>query len=155
MGEKTGWTYIHISSNTAQKIQPNRKTSFRVKGKLDDYKIEKTALIPIGGGDFVLPVNASMRKGLKKREGDAVSVFLEPDGELEILADLLFCLEDEPVAKSYFLNLPLSHQRYYSKWIESAKTEATKTKRIALAVSAFSKKLSFAEMMQLNKGKAR
>jgi len=155
MGEKTGWTYITVPSKTAWQINPGKKTSYRVKGKLDELAVSKAALIPFGGGDFILPVNASMRKGLRKRAGDEVVVFLEPDDELEISADLLSCLEDEPVAKSYFTSLPLSHQRYYSRWIESAKTAITKTKRISQAISAFSQKLSYAEMMRMNKDKGR
>ena len=45
-GEKTGWTYIVVPDKIAKKLNPGVKKSYRVKGKLDDYKIEKTALIP-------------------------------------------------------------------------------------------------------------
>jgi len=50
--------------------------------------------------------------------------------------------------------LPGSHQQYFSRWIESAKTDATKTKRIAMAINAFSKKLGYSQMMQLQKKNA-
>lgn len=153
MGEKSGWTYILIEQKIAQKILPGKKNSFRVKGNLDDFPISKTAILPFGDGNFVLPVNATIRKGIKKGVGEKVELLLEADGDLQIAADLLSCLEDDPVAKSYFLKLPPSHQRYYSRWIESAKTEGTRTKRIALAISAFSKKMSYNEMMKMNRGK--
>ena len=39
LGEKTGWTYISISIDIAQKLMPGNKKSFRVKGKLDEFKI--------------------------------------------------------------------------------------------------------------------
>lgn len=150
-GEKTGWTYILVSGKIAHKIIPNRKTSFRVKGQLDDYVFEKLALIPLGGGDFVLPINATMRKAIRKRKNDRLTIILEADSDIEISPDLLCCLEDDPKAKSYFYKLPPSHQRYYSRWIESAKTEATRTKRITLSLEAFSKNLSYSEMMRMNR----
>ena len=38
-GEKTGWTYVEIESTIANLINPNTKTSFRVKGTINDYLI--------------------------------------------------------------------------------------------------------------------
>ena len=58
---------------------------------------------------------------------------------------------DDPGALEYFNKLPVSHQNYYSKWIESAKTDFTKAKRIALTINACSKKMSFSQMMQQQK----
>ena len=51
-GEKTGWTYIEIPASKAAKLKPDSKVSFRVKGNLDQLKIEKTALIPMGEGNL-------------------------------------------------------------------------------------------------------
>ena len=66
-GEKTGWTYIELPAAVAEKLQPGKKQSFRVKGSLDAFVIKGIALIPMGGGDFILPLNASIRKGVKKK----------------------------------------------------------------------------------------
>jgi hypothetical protein len=151
-GEKTGWTYLNIPQKMAEKLMPGHKKSFRVKGMLDEYKIKTVALLPMGGGDFILPVNAAMRKGTMKRKGDAVKVSLEVDNtQLKISNTLLECMEDDPGALDYFNKLPASHQHYYSKWIESAKTDVTKAKRIALTINACSKKMSFSQMLQLQK----
>ncbi len=49
--------------------------------------------------------------------------------------------------------MPKSYQNYYSKWIESAKTEPTRTKRIALAVSTLAKGMSFPEMIRSSRRK--
>lgn len=68
-GEKTGWTYILITEAMAQLLKPQNRKSFRVKGKIDGHKIEGVALIPTGGGSFVLPVNAAMRKAIKSSMG--------------------------------------------------------------------------------------
>ena len=148
-GEKTGWTYINIPSKIAGKIKPDCKKSFRVKGKIDEFMIKGVSLLPMGGGDFIMPVNATMRKAIKKMKGAVVQVELEEDkAKAKIAAALLECLDDEPAAKVFFNSLPPSHQQYYSKWIESAKTDATKAKRIAAAIHAFVHKLSYAEMMR-------
>lgn len=149
MGEKTGWTYIVVSQDIAEKLKPGNKKSFRVKGKIDKLVIEKVALIPMGGGDFIIAVNATMRKTLKKQKGDKVLLKLEiDDQELPLSPEFLECLSDEPEALNYFNNLPRSHRNYYSKWIESAKTPETKAKRIAKAINGLSKKYNFAQMLR-------
>jgi uncharacterized protein YdeI (YjbR/CyaY-like superfamily) len=56
--------------------------------------------------------------------------------DLEIFPELLSCLQDEPDAYKTFTGLPPSHQRYYSKWVTSAKTDQTRVKRIAITVEA-------------------
>jgi hypothetical protein len=147
-GEKTGWTYIEIPADIAQKLKPGNKKSFKVKGKLDDHKISGVSLLPMGGGSFIMPVNAAMRKGIGKRHGAMLKVQLAIDKKpYEINADFLECLRDEPTALKAFNAMPKSFQNYYSKWIESAKTEPTRTKRIAHAVSTLAKNMNFSEML--------
>lgn len=149
MGEKTGWTYISIPAKIAEKLNPGVKQSFRVKGKLDDLPIEKVALIPMGGGDFILVVNAAMRKGIKKLKGATVNVKLEVDTEpVPLPSEFLECLEDEPAAKQFFHSLPKGHRNYFGKWIDSAKTPPTKAKRIANAINALAKGMGFPEMLR-------
>ena len=62
-GEKTGWSFIEISAAYAKKLKPDTKASFRVKGRLDQVTIKQIALIPMGDGKFIIPFNATMRKG--------------------------------------------------------------------------------------------
>lgn len=148
-GEKTGWTYIEIPVELAQRLKPGNKKSFRVKGRLDNFPIASVALMPMGEGDFVMAVNAGMRKGIGKRKGAQISVQLEvDDAPIPLSADLLGCLEDEPKALDFYKSLSKGHQNYFSKWIESAKTEPTKAKRIAQAVNALSKGLHFGHMVR-------
>jgi hypothetical protein len=151
-GEKTGWSYIEIPEKIALQIKPGNKKSFRVKGKLDNYKIEKTSTLPMGGGNFIIPINATIRKALGKRKGAVINVRLEADDRpLEINKVFMQCLADEPSALEFFNSLPGSHRNYFSKWIESAKTEETKANRIARAVIALSRKLGYPEMLRMGK----
>jgi hypothetical protein len=148
-GEKTGWTYIEIPVDIAEKLKPGNKKSFRVKGKLDEFPIKKTALLPMGGGRFIMPLNAVTRKNIGKRKGAMLKVQLEEDSApLSISKELLECLRDEPEAFARFNKMPKSHQHYYSKWIESAKTAPTKAKRIVMTVNAMYKGMDYGEMIR-------
>ncbi len=152
MGEKTGWTYIIIPADVAQLVKPGNKVSFKIKGKLDNYKFNGLSVLPMGKGDFILALNAEMRKAIGKRHGAMLMVQLEEDKSQFIMnVDFMQCLNDEPDAVAFFETLSGSHQRYFSKWIDSAKTIETKTKRIALAINALSKKLGYPEMLRSQK----
>lgn len=151
-GEKTGWTYIEITAEVAEKLNPGVKTSYRVKGSLDDFAIEKAALLPMGEGSFILPLKAAIRKGIRKGNGDSLTVRIELDKEpLAIDADFLECLHDEPKALQFFQSLARGHQNYFSNWIQSAKTDPTRAKRIAMAVTALSQEMGFGEMLRAHK----
>jgi hypothetical protein len=151
-GEKTGWTYIEIPAEIAEELNPGIKKSYRVKGKLDNFKIKGVSILPMGGGSFIIAFNAAMRKGTAKKHGAMLKVMLEVDKEpLKLNADFIECLSDDPVAKKHFDSLSGSHRNYFSKWIDSAKTEPTKIKRIAMVVNALSAKLGFPEMLRMNK----
>jgi hypothetical protein len=151
-GEKTGWSYIEISKRQAEQLKPGSRVSFRVKGLIDEHAIQKTSLLPMGDGNFILPMNGTIRKAIGKAMGDAVNVRLDLD-ERTLTPSAIFikCLKDDPLAHDFFKTLPKSHQQYFSKWIDSAKTMATKTKRITMAVIALSRSQGFPQMMRANK----
>jgi hypothetical protein len=148
MGEKTGWTYIVIPKKISDKLKPNYRKTFRVKGNLDNYPIKNVALFPRGDGDFIMAINATMRKNIKKNKGAEIIVKLETDDKPAPLnKDLLECIKDEE-AKVYFETLTPGHKRYFSNWIDSAKTEPTKAKRIAQTITALSRKQDFGQMLR-------
>lgn len=149
MGEKTRWMYIEIPAKIASKISPGTKKSFRVKGKLDNYSVEKIALLPMGKGNFIMPFNTQMRKATGKREGAKLKVSFELDvRNIPINVELLACLADEPKALQFFKSLPKSVQGYFSKWIDTAKTENTKAKRISESVNALLLHRNFTMMLR-------
>ncbi|MES2774292.1 MAG: YdeI/OmpD-associated family protein [Bacteroidota bacterium] len=153
-GEKTGWTYIEIPAVIAGKLKPGQKTSFRVKGKLDSYQFKTVALLPMGGGDFIMPLKADVRKAIGKRKGAILKVQMAADDAPFILCpELMECLADEPMALDRFNKQPGSHQKYFSNWISSAKTDATKAKRIAHTVTAMLAGQDYGEMIRSLKNK--
>jgi Domain of unknown function (DUF1905)/Bacteriocin-protection, YdeI or OmpD-Associated len=148
-GEKTGWTYIIISAKIAQQLKPGNNKSFRVKGLLDDFKISKVALMPMGAGDFIMAINAAMRKGIGKHKGAILKVqLLADDSPILPPVELLECMADEPEALKYFNSLPQGHRNYFTKWIESAKTDVTKAKRIVLVIKTMVRKMDFGAMLR-------
>ncbi len=148
-GEKTGWTYIEIPADIAEELNPGVRKSYRVKGFLDQHSIDGVAIIPMGGGTFILAINAAMRKAIAKKEGSVLNVKLEPDTKTYELNKLLVeGIEASAPAKKAFYKMPPSHQNYYSKWIESAKQQATREKRVVMAVMALERGLSYGEMLR-------
>src|SRR5689334_22309112 len=97
MGEKSSWTYIEISKDQANKLKPDNKKSFRVKGSFDNYKFEKVAMLPMGDGKFIIPLKGPVRKVLGKEAGATLKVVLELDDRKPTLSpDLMKCLKDDP-----------------------------------------------------------
>lgn len=153
MGEKTGWSYVEIPAVIAQELKPHCKVSFRVKGKIDQLDINGLALIPMGEGDFILPLKQSIRKNINKEKGAVVSLALEEDKDfkIEMPEDLFECLSEQKNIIDNFLKQPKSHQNYFIKWINEAKTEATRVKRLSLTVNAMDLGMNFGEMIRANK----
>jgi hypothetical protein len=150
-GEKTGWTYVSIPADIAEELKPGNRKSFRVKGKLDAYPITQQALLPMGKGEFILTLNAGLRKAIHKKKGAMLKLSLQIDEKpLKVSGELTECLKDSPVAEKKFNKLPHSHQMYYSNWIESGKTSQTRAKRIMATILGMERNMSFPEILKLN-----
>ncbi|MBC8052795.1 MAG: DUF1905 domain-containing protein [Sphingobacteriaceae bacterium] len=152
-GEKSGWTYIDVPADVAQQLKPGNKKSFRVKGMLDMFKFSGIALLPMGEGDFIMALNADIRKGIRKSEGAMLKVKLEEDHDykLEAPPELMECLADDPESLEFYSSLAKSHREYFIKWIESAKTDATRTSRIVQMVNAMARKWDYGQMIRENR----
>jgi hypothetical protein len=152
-GEKTGWTYIEVPPQIALQIKPNNKKSFRIKGMLDGLAVSGMALIPMGNGGFILPLKADVRKAIRKNKGATLQVKIEEDKDykVEIPDELMACFEFETEAFQFFNSLPKSHRDYFIKWIDSAKTTETRTKRILNTVNAMMNKWTYNVMIKANR----
>lgn len=154
-GEKTGWTYLAIPHTLANELKPNCKVSFRVKGKIDDVPFAGIALAPMGEGSFILPLKKELQKKIAKRKGATVmlSIAEDRDFKIEMPEDLEICLTDVEGAAEQFYTLSKSHQNYFFNWINQAKTDPTRIKRIAQTVEAMELKMDYGEMIRYNKSK--
>ncbi len=148
-GEKTGWMYIDIPQSIAHEIKANCKKSFRVKGFLNNLEITGVALLPMGNGDFILPINAKLRKTLGKKEGETICTKLQEHKDYELpIPDYLFdCLAQQDVLEQ-FNKLTKSHRDYFIKWIIAAKTNDTQVKRITNTIDALIQNKNYGEMLR-------
>ncbi|WP_316799820.1 YdeI/OmpD-associated family protein [Pedobacter frigidisoli] len=155
MGEKTGWSYVFIPADTANEIKAGCKVSFRVKGKIDALEISGLATIPMGGGDYIIALRSELRRKLKKEAGAAIELWLEEDKtfKIEMPEDLEMCLADGEGLLEHFLRQPKSHQAYFIKWINEAKTEVTRTKRLTMTISAMEKGQDYGAMIRASKSR--
>jgi len=153
MGEKTGWTYVEIPFDISQQIKKDCKVSYRVKGKIDKTEIVGVAVLPMGEGNFILPLKKELQKKILKRKGALVSIQIEEDKnfKIEMPDDLEYCLDDAEETMNQFLSMAKSHQNYYINWINSAKTDITRVKRLSQTVDAMAMKMDYGEMMRYNK----
>ncbi|MGO4874989.1 YdeI/OmpD-associated family protein [Pedobacter psychrotolerans] len=153
MGEKTGWSYVFIPAVLANEIKPDCKVSFRVKGKIDDFDISGIATVPMGEGDFIIAINATLRKKIRKEAGAKVELWLEEDKDfrIEMPADLEICLSEDERLLTCFMQQPKSHQNYFIRWINEAKTETTRTKRLVMTINAMEKRQDYGTMIRESK----
>ncbi|MEO6537555.1 MAG: YdeI/OmpD-associated family protein, partial [Ferruginibacter sp.] len=87
-----------------------------------------------------------------KQKGASIALNIEVDNSIsKIPEEFISCLNDEPKALEKFNKLSPGHRQYYFNWIESAKTDGTKTNRIALAVNTLANNMNFGEMMRSQK----
>jgi hypothetical protein len=136
---KGGWTFTRLPE-----IKKDKKSAFgwvKVRGFIDSEEIRKYHLMPMNDGHLFLPINAAIRKKIKKESGDTVHVELYNDNDpLDIPEEFLLCLRDEPKADVFFHSLSESKQKFYIEWIFRAKKNETKINRMALAVTKLSNK---------------
>ncbi|WP_240755158.1 YdeI/OmpD-associated family protein [Pedobacter sp. SYP-B3415] len=149
-GEKSGWSYVFIPSALAEKLKPGHRQSFRVKGLIDQVVVNGMSLVPMCGGDFILAINGSLRKKLRKEAGNTITLLLEEDKDfkIELPEDLEMCLLDEPGAFESFMAQPKSHRNYFINWINQAKTLPTREKRLVMTVDAMQQGLDFGGMIR-------
>lgn len=151
-GEKTGWTYVDVAQKQAQKIKADYKRSYKVKGHIDSLEVTQLTMVPMGEGNFIIPLKSEIRKMIKKELGDTVVLKLVEDTkEYQLDKELLVCLKEEPVAFLKFKSYSRSHQNYYSKWVGSAKTSETKSRRIGLVINGLILGQTYAEMLRANR----
>jgi hypothetical protein len=137
---KGGWTFARIPE-----VLQDKHAYFgwvKVKGSVDGISFNKYHLMPMGNGSLFLPVKADIRKKIKKEAGDYVHVILYPDNEpLEIPAEMIQCIEDEPKALKFFNTLSEQEQKNYMQWIYAAKKEETRIARMAMMIDRLSKRM--------------
>jgi hypothetical protein len=89
------------------------------------------------GGEFLLGLNREVRTGAGAEAGDEVSVELAFDTaprEVSVPPALAAALDADPAARTVYDGLAFTHRKEYARWIEEAKREETRERRVAKAL---------------------
>ena len=137
---KGGWTYISIPQISASKNSPFGWV--RISGFVDDFELKQYKLMPMGNGKLFLPLKSSIRKQIKKEQGDMVRVKVYIDETpTELTDELLECFATEDaVLLERFKSLPQFEQKAIIQNIYDSKTEEDKAERIARLLGVLSRK---------------
>jgi len=88
-------------------------------------------------GEFLLGLNRAAREEAGVEAGDTVEVKLELDTvprEVEVPEALADALAGDSVARAAFERLAYTHRKEYARWIDEAKRDETRQRRVAQAL---------------------
>lgn len=126
-------TYIEIPFNVEEVFGAKR---VKVKAKFNDVYY-RGSIVKMGLDCHMLGITKEIREKMGKDVGDIITVEVEKDEEIrevELSEDFKEKLEKNENAKIFYNSLSYSNKRKYALWIESAKKEETKQKRIEEAI---------------------
>jgi hypothetical protein len=89
------------------------------------------------GGEFMVGLNKEVRTDAGVQAGDTVSLELKLDSEprtVEVPPALADALDADPEAKTTFEGLAFTHRKEFARWIEEAKREETRARRVTQAL---------------------
>jgi hypothetical protein len=108
----------------------------KIKATIDGVPYRGT-LVRMGSESHLLLILKEIREKIGKTFGDQVKVAVELDIEPRVVAipkDLAGALKKDKEAKKHFGELSYSHQKEYVAWIEEAKKDETRQRRIVKAL---------------------
>jgi hypothetical protein len=89
------------------------------------------------GGEFLLGFSRAMRERAGVEAGDTIDLRLELDAaprEVQVPPALADALAGDPQARAAFDGLAYTHRKEYARWIDEAKREETRARRVAQAL---------------------
>ena len=128
------WTYLTVPFDVPTEF--GVKGQVKVKGTIDGVAFQGS-LMPDGDGRHYLVVNKAVRDQAGVSPGSVVQVALERDTKARTVAvprDFQRALAQNAEARAMFDKFAYSHQKAYIDWIQSAKHEETRVRRIDAAV---------------------
>ena len=89
------------------------------------------------GGVWFMVIRREIREAAGVSAGEIVHVVMEDDDEprdVHVPEDLARALEHDPVAAERFLKMSYSHRKDYAEWIDEAKRDETRARRVERAL---------------------
>jgi hypothetical protein len=96
----------------------------------------RTTVTPMRG-EFLLGLNREVRAGAGVEAGDRVDVEIELDiapREVEVPELLATALGSDPTAMAAFEALSYTHRKEYGRWVDEAKRDETRHRRVTQAL---------------------
>lgn len=106
-----------------------------VKVTINDHVYRST--IAVYGGRYYLPINRDVKKATGVAAGDTIRVAIQRDTDARVVdvpSDLKEALKSDGEARKNFERLSYSHQREYVDWLDDAKRDETRRRRIEKTV---------------------
>lgn len=129
LGPGLGWTIARVPFEPGDVWK--QMLRLRVRGSVNGFAF-RTSLFPDARGGFFLLVNKAMQKGGNVRLGEAAEFRLEPDLEArpaELPDELAVLLDEVEGLRGWYDALTEYTRREIGKWIELAKSDASRMKR--------------------------
>ena len=123
------FTFVALPFAPAEAWGPRQR--FAVTGTINGQPVRGT--LGAEGKAYFLRLGATWLRDNAISAGDEVIVILALEGPQEgnLAEDILHALTASEKAKAFFDGLPTFYRKNYIRWIESAKREDTRAKRIA------------------------
>jgi hypothetical protein len=128
------WTFLRAPFSVEEVFGSRARVP--IKGTINGFAFQGS-LFPMGNGTHCLMVNKTMQKGAGAKPGDTVHMVITKDTStrtVKVPRDFRQALAKHPAAREYFEKLAYTHRKDYVDWIESAKKEETRQRRIDKAV---------------------
>jgi hypothetical protein len=125
--------FIEVPQEVVAALGPKKRPPVRVT--INGFPYRST--ISVYGGRSYLPVRKEIREGARVQKGDTVTVILELDDAprvVDVPGDMASALGGDAEASAAFDRLPYTHRKEYVEWIDGAKREETRQRRIAQAL---------------------
>ncbi len=90
------------------------------------------------GGEFLLGLRREVREQAGVAAGDVVDLRLELDSaprDVEVPPALAAALAADPDAKARFDGLAFTHRKEFARWVEEAKRDETRDRRVVQALA--------------------
>ena len=108
---------------------------FPVRATVNGYSW-RTTVTPMRG-EALLGLNRAVRESAGVQAGDTVEVAIELDAaprEVDVPEALAGALAGDPAAKAAFEALAFTHRKEYARWVDDAKRQETRDRRVAQAL---------------------
>lgn len=136
------WTYFVAPFSVAEVF--GSRARVEVRGTVNGGPF-RSSLFPSGDGTHYLVVNKQLRNQACVGPGDRVHIIMDVDKEDRVVIvpeDILKALDKNKSVKAAFEKLSYTHKKEYVEWVESAKHEATRKRRVEKAIVMISQRMS-------------